>query len=297
MRAGDGRRDRGGLRDGACRRARSTRCASAPGRPAAAARARCAWPVSASCARCTATWRRGRWPAGDPRGDPRRGEPRVSEPVVAVVGAGITGLACAAALAPAARGRWWSTGSRWSAACSAGTTPPDVGRRPGRPPRAGAALHLGETAIRWDGDDADGDRAGRACAGSQASALVIAAGSRPLGRAELGLTGPRPAGILPATVACHLSETGLLIGRRPAVIGGGDWAARALERLLHAGADTVEVIAPDGVLRPLPDSDARSRVAATAARWRSRACTAVSARAHRGRRADRLRRAGARARR
>ena len=56
---------------------------------------------------------------------------------------------------------------------------------------AGARLHLGETAIRWDGHTLmaigqDGVRR------IEAAALVIAAGSRPLGRAELGLTGPRP---------------------------------------------------------------------------------------------------------
>lgn len=175
----------------------------------------------------------------------------MSEPIVAIVGAGITGLACACAVAPHAQAEvvdripviggvlgWEHPASRAVAADATA---------------AGVRLHLGETAIRWDGSTLmaigpDGVRR------IEASALVIAAGSRPLGRAELGLTGPRPAGILPATVACHLSETGLLIGRRPAVIGGGDWAARTLERLLHAGADTVEVIAPDGVLRPLPES-------------------------------------------
>lgn len=172
---------------------------------------------------------------------------------MAVVGAGVTGLACAVALAPRARAvvvdRIPVVGG------VLGWDHPTSVELAAQATAAGARLHLGETAIRWDGDTLmvvgqDGVRR------IQAAALVIAAGSRPLGRAELELTGPRPAGILPATVACHLSETGLLIGRRPAVIGGGDWAASALERLLHAGADTIEVIAPDGVLRPLPDSDA-----------------------------------------
>ncbi len=176
----------------------------------------------------------------------------MAEPVVAIVGAGITGLACARALAPHAQAAvidripvvggvlgWDHPTSKWLA--------DEVLAGDGR-------LHLGETAIRWDGDTLmtvgqDGVRR------IEAGALVIAAGSRPLGRAELELAGPRPAGILAATVACHMSETGLLIGRRPAVIGGGDWAARSLERLLHAGAEAVTVIAPEGVLRPLPQSD------------------------------------------
>ena len=194
----------------------------------------------------------------------------MSETVVAVVGAGVTGLACADALAPRARAvvvdRIPVVGG------VLGWDHPTSVELAAQATAAGARLHLGETAIRWDGDTLmvvgqDGVRR------IQAAALVIAAGSRPLGRAELGLTGPRPAGILPATVACHLSETGLLIGRRPAVIGGGDWAARALERLLHAGADTIEVIAPDGVLRPLPELGCDHASPRTDHPWPSRACT------------------------
>jgi hypothetical protein len=172
-------------------------------------------------------------------------------PTVAIVGAGITGLSCAGALAGDARAvvldrvpvpggvHGWDTPQTRQAVEAARL--------------AGAVLHLGETAIRWDGRTLvsvgqDGVRS------TPAVALVIAAGSRPLGRAELGLAGPRPAGILAATVACHLSETGVLIGRRPAVIGGGDWASRAVQRLFEAGAEAIELIAPGGVLRAIPDS-------------------------------------------
>ena len=176
----------------------------------------------------------------------------MTEPVVAIVGAGITGLACARTLAPHARAEvidripvpggvlgWDHPTTRFLSEDAQ---------------LAGVALHLGETAIRWDGQTLmsigpDGVRR------IDADALVIAAGARPRSRAELGLTGPRPAGILPATVACHLSETGLLLGRRPAVVGGGDWAARAVERLLHAGAETIQLVAPAGLLRPMPESD------------------------------------------
>jgi thioredoxin reductase len=176
----------------------------------------------------------------------------MAEPTVAIVGAGVVGLACAQALAPAARG---IVIDRIPVAGGVlGWDHPTTAELVDRAEAAGARLHLGETAIRWDGRTLmtigqDGVRR------VEAEALVIAAGSRPRGRAELGLTGPRPAGILPATVACHLSETGLLLGRRPAVIGGGDWAARALERLLHAGAEEIQVLVPGEVLRPLPDSD------------------------------------------
>ena len=172
---------------------------------------------------------------------------------VAIVGAGLTGLACARSLPEGIRPivvdrvpvpggvHGWDNDETRAAATAAEAR--------------GAVLHLGETAIRWDGEELlvmgqDGARR------IPAQALVVAAGSRPLGRAELGLAGPRPAGILAATVACHLSETGLLAGRRPAVVGGGDWAARAVGALLHAGAERVQVVAPEGILRPFPGSPA-----------------------------------------
>jgi hypothetical protein len=172
---------------------------------------------------------------------------------VAIVGAGLTGLACARSLpegirpvvvdrvpVPGGVHGWDNDETR------AATTAAEA---------RGAVLHLGETAIRWDGEELlvmgqDGARR------IPARALVVAAGSRPLGRAELGLAGPRPAGILAATVACHLSETGLLAGHRPAVVGGGDWAARAVGALLYAGAERVQVVAPEGILRPFPGSPA-----------------------------------------
>ncbi len=170
---------------------------------------------------------------------------------VAIVGAGITGLYCASALTAETRAVVFDRIPVPGGVH--GWDNPRTRRAVSAAERSGAALHLGETAIRWDGQvllsvGQDGVRS------TPAAALVIAAGSRPLGRAELGLAGPRPAGILAATVACHLSETGVLIGRRPAVIGGGDWAARTVERLLDAGAEAIELIAPDGTMRSIPDS-------------------------------------------
>ena len=147
--------------------------------------------------------------------------------VVAIVGAGEAGLACARELAGRAR-----------------TVVVD------RRPLAGADHEA--TAIRWDGAVllAMGPAGAVEIA---ADALVIATGTRPLGRAELGLVGTRPAGVLSAPVACELSEQGLVHPARPAIIGGGDWAARAVAAL--AGAEHVTVVAPDGILTPLPPSD------------------------------------------
>jgi thioredoxin reductase len=166
------------------------------------------------------------------------------QPPVVIVGAGITGLACAAALRdtdavtvvdriPVAGGV-----HGWEA---------DETRQLVRD--CGARLLLGVTAIRWDGRELlviDQDGATRLAA----AALVVATGARPLGRAELGIAGGRPAGVVSATVASHLAENGLLVGRRPLVVGGGDWAFRACHELSAAGAEQVTLACPDGLLHP-----------------------------------------------
>jgi D-hydroxyproline dehydrogenase subunit alpha len=165
---------------------------------------------------------------------------------VVVVGAGITGLSCAASLAgdadvvvfdripvPGGVHGWEQPETeRLVATC-------------------GAELRLGVTAMRWDGREllvAGQDGPERVAA----AALVVATGTRPLGRAELRIAGGRPAGILPAPAACHLAENGLLAGRRPAIVGGGDWALRATHELLTSGASRVTLLAPDGVRRERP---------------------------------------------
>jgi NADPH-dependent 2,4-dienoyl-CoA reductase/sulfur reductase-like enzyme len=89
---------------------------------------------------------------------------------------------------------------------------------------AGVESMLGTTAIRWSarrlltvGPDGvvwhDFDH------------LVYAGGGRPATQAELRIAGPRLAGVLPATVAIHFAEAGVILGHRVAVIGAGDWAS------------------------------------------------------------------------
>ncbi len=147
----------------------------------------------------------------------------MSDPI-AIVGAGASGLACAEALAGLVR-----------------TVVVERGPAPGADVRA--------TAIRWDG------RALLAMGPSgpveiAAAGLVIATGTRPLGRAALGLAGSRPQGVLPAPAACELAAHGLFTPSNPVVIGGGRWAARAVARLLEA-SPAVTVVAPDGLLVPI----------------------------------------------
>lgn len=143
---------------------------------------------------------------------------------VAIVGAGTSGMACAEALAGRARTLV-------------------VERRPG--PDADVQA----TAIRWDGRvllamGRDGP------VEIAAGALVVATGARPLGQAELGLTGTRPDGVLPAPAACELAVRGHFQPSSPVVVGGGRWAARAVAALVGTGA-VVTVVAPDGLRVPI----------------------------------------------
>jgi NADPH-dependent 2,4-dienoyl-CoA reductase/sulfur reductase-like enzyme len=58
------------------------------------------------------------------------------------------------------------------------------------------------------------------------SHLVYAGGTRPSTAAELRLLGARLAGVYPAMVAYHLTESGVKLGLRPVIIGSGRWAKR-----------------------------------------------------------------------
>ena len=114
----------------------------------------------------------------------------------------------------------------------------------------GVDARLGTCAVGWDGASlatlgVDGDDR------IEADALVVATGCRPATRAELGISGDRCAGVLPAPAAVHLIESGVLVGRRPAVIGGSEQARRVAELLLHVGAVSVVVVAP-AEAEPMP---------------------------------------------
>jgi NADPH-dependent 2,4-dienoyl-CoA reductase/sulfur reductase-like enzyme len=105
-------------------------------------------------------------------------------------------------------------------------------------------VRLGTCAIAWDGSalttlGVDGESR------IDAGALVVATGCRPATRGELGIAGDRCAGVIPVSAAIHLLESGVLVGRRPAVVGGGEHARRVAELLLHSGAVAVTVVAHD----------------------------------------------------
>jgi NADPH-dependent 2,4-dienoyl-CoA reductase/sulfur reductase-like enzyme len=120
-----------------------------------------------------------------------------------------------------------------------------------RAAQSGVTFRLGTCALRWNGsalatlgiDGADT---------LAVDALVIATGTRPATRGELGIAGDRCAGILPATAAVHLIEAGVLPGHRPVIYGGGAFAARSAVLLLEGGSRQVTIVTADPPVAALP---------------------------------------------
>jgi NADPH-dependent 2,4-dienoyl-CoA reductase/sulfur reductase-like enzyme len=108
----------------------------------------------------------------------------------------------------------------------------------------GVELRLGATAMRWDSGRLLVGEPGRVST-MRADRLVYAGGLRPGTALDLGITGERPAGVLPATVAEHLLTTGVALWRRPVIVGRGRWATRLLPHLRHHGADVTLVTLDD----------------------------------------------------
>jgi pyruvate/2-oxoglutarate dehydrogenase complex dihydrolipoamide dehydrogenase (E3) component len=159
---------------------------------------------------------------------------------VVVAGAGQRGLLCAAELASA--GVQVSVVERLPH--PGGQEPePSTGRLAKAATRAGARLLLGTLAVQFDGGAVDVlgvDGAGRlGC-----DALVVATGSRPSTRAELGITGDRCAGVLPGSAALHLTQAGVLLGHRPLIAGSGAVGLHCAQMQLAAGASEVLMTMP-----------------------------------------------------
>jgi len=159
-----------------------------------------------------------------------------SQPRVLIVGAGIAGLAASLELADRAHvsvvERLPAPGGIW------GFEHPRVRQLVAAGQRRGVGLLAGLTALRW--------RAGRLLVTGPgqtrwltADHLVFAGGSRPAHAAELGVAGGRLAGVFQATVAHHLLEAGIVLGRRCVVTGWGDWVELVVPHLLAAGDVTI----------------------------------------------------------
>lgn len=168
---------------------------------------------------------------------------------VGVVGAGLSGLIAATELAAEAVDvvvieRLPHPGGQ--------EPEPPITERLGAEARsAGVKLLLGTLAVSWDSGRLEtlGVEGARALS---LDALVIATGTRPRTRAELGIAGDRCAGVVAGSAAVHLTECGVLLGHDPVIVGSGQHAARIAELILDAGARSVTVAAPGLRLAKMP---------------------------------------------
>lgn len=155
---------------------------------------------------------------------------------VIVVGAGLSGLAAAETLAATHRvtlvERLPATGGVW------GFDHPRVIELERSCLRLAVEFVVGATALRWRDNRLLVVGPGRT-RWLPAERLVFAGGTRPGTAAELGIVGSRLSGMFAATVAHHLTDAKILLGRRPVVAGGGDWAEVVIPELLERSRVTV----------------------------------------------------------
>jgi D-hydroxyproline dehydrogenase subunit alpha len=147
---------------------------------------------------------------------------------IVVVGGGIAGLAAASALARHASvrviERLPAPGGTW------GFDHPAVQRLVHECQQRHVQFDWGDTALRWVDRRLLVIGPGRR-EWIDADRLVFAGGTRPATPAELPLVGSRPAGLFVATVAHHLLEGRVNLGRRIALCGSGFWADLVVEEL------------------------------------------------------------------
>jgi NADPH-dependent 2,4-dienoyl-CoA reductase/sulfur reductase-like enzyme len=155
-----------------------------------------------------------------------------------VVGAGPTGLGCATELAavhpvqlidriPVPGGE-----AGWSA--------PQINALVKDARRRGVRFRLGGTALRWEPGRLLVAGPGR-IEWLPGERLFYAGGLRPATAADLFITGDRPAGILPTTVAHHLLAAQQRLWDRVAVIGDGPWASVVAEQARAAGTTVIAI--------------------------------------------------------
>jgi hypothetical protein len=151
-----------------------------------------------------------------------------------VVGAGPSGLGCAVALAKETQARVVLIDRIPVVGGESGWDDPHVRQLASQALAAGVQLCLGAIATRWE----DGRLLLVSPLGVEwlsGDHLFFAGGRRPATQADLGITGQRPAGVLPATVVEHLLTSGVALWSRPLVIGDGAWASRVADELRHTG--------------------------------------------------------------
>jgi NADPH-dependent 2,4-dienoyl-CoA reductase/sulfur reductase-like enzyme len=170
----------------------------------------------------------------------------VSADQVAVVGAGVAGLAAAEVLAHRA-----DVVVLDRLPVPGGVLPfdaPAVRSLEQRCRSAGVRWLLGATAVRWE----EGRLLTVGPGGIEwldADHLVFAGGCRPATAAELPVAGPRLAGVLPAPVAIHLAEAKVTLGRQVVIVGAGHWAHAAREAIAGQRSH-VTVVEPDQAVGP-----------------------------------------------
>lgn len=164
----------------------------------------------------------------------------MTAPFIAV-GAGPTGLGCAAELTaarpvelidriPVPGGE---TG--WSA--------PEITALTADAHRRGVRFRLGKIALRWEPGRLLVAGPGR-IEWIPGERLFYAGGLRPATAADLLITGDRPAGVLSATVAHHLLTAQNRLWRRLAVIGDGPWAGPVAAHARAGGSTIIIAITP-----------------------------------------------------
>ena len=160
---------------------------------------------------------------------------------VAVVGAGVAGLAAAAELAGRARVTVLDR-----LPVPGGVLPfdfPAIRHLEQQCQWAGVQWLLGTTALRW--------QQGRLLAAGprgvqwlETDQLVFAGGCRPATAAEIPIAGRRLAGVLAAPVAIHLAEAKVTLGRHVVIIGAGDWAEAARHAIARQRSEVTVIAGP-----------------------------------------------------
>lgn len=180
-----------------------------------------------------------------------------------VVGAGPSGLGCATELASLAA---VSLVERTPViGGEAGWQNPQVQDMARTAETAGVRLRLGGAAIRWKPGEllvASPGRMDRI----PADHLFYAGGLRPATAMDLGMTGDRPAGVIPGTVAAHLLEAGVPLWHSIVLVGVSRWAVEIAQHVSAQGGSVVSVSA-DGLTNPHAD---RSVTGASGLRVRGR---------------------------